>query len=29
MLTRLIQRSDREPDAAIEYEYEYRKAEYE
>jgi|GEM_PF-140599 len=31
MLTRLIQRTDREPDAAIEYEYEYeyRDAEYE
>jgi len=28
MLTRLIQRTDREPDAAIEYEYEYRDAEY-
>jgi len=26
--TRLIQRTDREPDAAIEYEYEYRDAEY-
>jgi four helix bundle protein len=29
MLTRLIQRSGRETDAAIEYEYEYRDAEYE
>jgi hypothetical protein len=29
MLTRLIQRSDRVVDAAIEYEYEYRDAEYE
>ena len=29
MLTRLIQRTDRVTDAGIEYEYEYRDAEYE
>jgi hypothetical protein len=29
MLTRLIQRTDRATDAAIENEYEYRDAEYE